>query len=70
MAQFWSSLGNHTVSLELSFHGIQIANNTTNGGDTIYINGGDAFTRVDVMAPVRREDEVNPSISLGNILVI
>ncbi|CAG8455950.1 13834_t:CDS:10 [Funneliformis caledonium] len=64
LAQFWSNLGNHMVSLDLTFHGIQIANNTTNGGDTIYINGGDAFTRIDVVAPVRREDEVNPSIML------
>ncbi|RIA92162.1 subtilase family-domain-containing protein [Glomus cerebriforme] len=61
LAQFWSSLGNHTVSLEFVFHGIQVA---TNNGDTVCVNGGDAFTRVDVVAPVRREDEINPSISL------
>jgi tripeptidyl-peptidase-2 len=66
LAQFWSSLGNHTVSLEFVFHGIQIVNNTNNG-DTIYVNGGDAFTRIDVVAPVRREDELHPSISLGNV---
>lgn len=66
MAQFWSSLGNHTVSLEFVFHGIQIANNANNG-DTIYVNGGEAYTRIDVVTPVRREDELHPSISLGNV---
>ncbi|GES95610.1 tripeptidyl-peptidase 2-like [Rhizophagus clarus] len=63
LAQFWSSLGNHTVSLDFVFHGLQIINNTNNG-DTIYVNGGEAFTRIDVVAPVRREDEIHPSISL------
>jgi tripeptidyl-peptidase II len=67
LAQFWSSLGNHTVSLEFNFHGVQIANNATNGDDTVYVDGADAFTRVDIVTPVRREDEIIPSISLGKI---
>ncbi|CAG8454666.1 15829_t:CDS:10 [Acaulospora morrowiae] len=67
LAQFWSSLGNHNVSLEFVFHGIQIANNTTNGGDTVYINGGDSYTRLDIVAPVRREDEIYPSISFDTL---
>ncbi|CAG8464842.1 3190_t:CDS:10 [Ambispora leptoticha] len=58
LAQFWSSLGNHTISLEIAFHGIQLTNNTGNGGENIvYINGGDAFTRLDIIAPPLRPTE-------------
>ncbi|CAG8479878.1 12439_t:CDS:10 [Acaulospora colombiana] len=65
-AQFWSSPGDHNVSLEFVFHGIQIANNATSGDDAIYINGGDSFTRLDIIAPIRREDDISPSIQFGN----
>ncbi|CAG8458801.1 9948_t:CDS:2 [Ambispora gerdemannii] len=67
LAQFWSSLGNHAVSLEFTFHGIQLANHTANGENVAFINGGDAFTRLDIVASVRREDEINPSINLDTL---
>ncbi|KAG9286248.1 hypothetical protein G9A89_014234 [Geosiphon pyriformis] len=67
LAQFWSSPGNHTISFEITFHGIQLANNTTNADNIVYINGNNAFTRLNIVAPVRREDEINPLISFHAI---
>lgn len=64
LAQFWSSLGNHKVSLEITFHGVQIANNVA-GGSGISINGSNAFTRLDIVSSIRREDDINPSIQFG-----
>ncbi|RHZ83471.1 hypothetical protein Glove_92g7 [Diversispora epigaea] len=65
LAQFWSSLGSHKVSLEISFHGAQIINNSASGCD-VFINGNDFFTRLDIVSPVRR-DEINPSIQLDTL---
>ncbi|CAG8501846.1 10192_t:CDS:10 [Diversispora eburnea] len=65
LSQFWSSLGNHKVSLEIIFHGTQIVNNSASGCD-VFINGNDSFTRLDIVTPVRR-DEINPSIQLDTL---
>ncbi|CAH1761382.1 1986_t:CDS:10 [Entrophospora sp. SA101] len=46
LAQFWSSLGNSNVSAEIVFHGIEITNTTTNGGETVFVNGGCPFTPI------------------------
>ncbi|RIB23882.1 subtilase family-domain-containing protein [Gigaspora rosea] len=67
VAQYWSSIGNHDISLEFVFHGIQIANNAISGSKTVFINGGSPFTRLDITAPVRREDGINPSVQLDVI---
>ncbi|CAG8674187.1 18099_t:CDS:10, partial [Racocetra fulgida] len=68
VAQFWSSIGNHDISLEFVFHGIQISNNAISGNKSVFINGGDSFTRLDIIAPVRREEGINPSIQLESTL--
>ncbi|CAG8537845.1 24786_t:CDS:10, partial [Racocetra persica] len=67
VAQFWSSIGNHDISLEFVFHGIQISNNAISGNKSVFINGGNPFTRLDIIAPVRREEGINPSIQLETI---
>ncbi|CAG8610460.1 383_t:CDS:2, partial [Dentiscutata heterogama] len=67
VAQYWSSIGNHDVSLEFIFHGIQISNNAISGNKTVFINGGVPFTRLDITAPVRREEGINPSVQLDVI---
>ncbi|CAG8480016.1 10360_t:CDS:10 [Scutellospora calospora] len=67
IAQYWSHSGNHDVSLEFNFHGIQIANNAVSRNKSVFINGGDSFTRLEIIAPVRREDGINPSVQLETI---
>lgn len=68
LAQFWSSLGDSTVSVEMKFHGLQILQPSTSdspNGGLLYLNSGnDGVSRLDVMATLRKE-EVVPSVSLG-----
>ncbi|KAF8951102.1 tripeptidyl-peptidase II Tpp2 [Podila verticillata] len=63
MAQYWDSPGAHSVTLEVTFHGIQISG-ASNGPRGVFINGGDHITRFNVTAPIRREEGLSPSISL------
>ncbi|RUP47401.1 hypothetical protein BC936DRAFT_145776 [Jimgerdemannia flammicorona] len=64
LAQFWSSLGNHVVDLEVSFHGIQLAGSVADAGGAIYLG---TLTRLDIVASIRREDEVNPRVSFDTL---
>ncbi|KAF9193326.1 tripeptidyl-peptidase II Tpp2 [Haplosporangium sp. Z 767] len=66
MAQYWDSPGAHSVTVELTFHGLQIAG-PTSGPNTVFINGGDHITRFHVSAPIRREEGLSPSISLDTL---
>ncbi|KAG0030452.1 tripeptidyl-peptidase II Tpp2 [Podila clonocystis] len=63
MAQYWDSPGAHSVTLEVTFHGIQISG-ASNGPRSVFINGGDHITRFNITAPIRREEGLSPSISL------
>ncbi|KAG0343413.1 tripeptidyl-peptidase II Tpp2 [Podila humilis] len=63
MAQYWDSPGAHSVTLEVTFHGIQISG-ASNGPRGVFINGADHITRFNVSAPIRREEGLSPSISL------
>lgn len=75
MAQYWSSLENSTVSIELKFHGIfasvsSIANGTVGvtggpGASELLLNtASHGLARIDVSAPCRAE-LISPKISLG-----
>ncbi|KAG9320905.1 hypothetical protein KVV02_004556 [Mortierella alpina] len=66
LAQYWDSPGAHSVTVDLTFHGIQIAG-PTSGPRTVFINGADHITRFHVSAPVRREEGLSPSISLDTL---
>ncbi|KAL1917361.1 uncharacterized protein VTP21DRAFT_5017 [Calcarisporiella thermophila] len=68
LAQFWSSPGEHTLDVDLSFGGVQViaaqAGGAAGGEGRILLNGGDGVTRIDVEPRVRFEENVNPSITL------
>ncbi|KAJ3325037.1 tripeptidyl-peptidase II Tpp2 [Blyttiomyces sp. JEL0837] len=75
MGQLWNSLGETQVSVEITFHGLELtASNTptsglgTNaGGDLIYLNAGnDGLSRCDLRAPIRAED-IAISVSLDTL---
>ncbi|KAK3818533.1 MAG: subtilase family-domain-containing protein [Benniella sp.] len=66
MAQYWDSPGAHTVTVDLTFHGLQV-NGSTNGSRAVFINGADQITRFNVTAPIRREEGLSPSISLDTL---
>ncbi|KAF9174357.1 tripeptidyl-peptidase II Tpp2 [Mortierella sp. AD011] len=63
LAQYWDSPGAHSVTVELTFHGLQLSGATT-GLRTVFINGADHITRFHVSAPIRREEGLSPSVSL------
>ncbi|KAI9146026.1 subtilase family-domain-containing protein [Paraphysoderma sedebokerense] len=73
LAQFWSSPSMHSVSVELTFHGLQVTGNSnstpllTGVADYVYLSGGDAVTRLDLVSTVRREDDVTLSGSLDTL---
>ncbi|KAI9310690.1 subtilase family-domain-containing protein [Dichotomocladium elegans] len=58
LAQFWSSLGRHSVDLDIEFHGVQIAGNlASNGNGTVHLEP--QVTRLDLIAPLRKESKVD-----------
>jgi tripeptidyl-peptidase-2 len=65
LAQFWSALGKHQIDLSLDFHGVQIAGNLANGESVLHLEP--QITRLDVSAPVRREEKVNVNVSFNKI---
>jgi tripeptidyl-peptidase-2 len=77
LAQFWSSLDQCNVSVELSFHsvlvsassGTQSVNGATgmSGGSNLLINSGNyGFTRFDVATPLRRES-LTPKVLFNKV---
>ncbi|KAL0088936.1 subtilase family-domain-containing protein [Phycomyces blakesleeanus] len=65
LAQFWSALGKHTVDLSLEFHGVQLAGNLANGHGVVYFDP--QVTRLDVAAPIRKENKVDISVSFNKL---
>ncbi|CEP17397.1 hypothetical protein [Parasitella parasitica] len=65
LAQFWSGLGQHAVDLSLSFHGVQVAGNLANGQSTLHLEP--QVTRLDISSPIRREDELNITVSFNKL---
>jgi tripeptidyl-peptidase-2 len=63
LAQFWSGLGSHNVDISLNFHGIQLAGNLSDGTGTITLSP--QITRLDLQAPIRREEEAEINVSFG-----
>ncbi|KAG0233916.1 subtilase family-domain-containing protein [Mortierella sp. GBAus27b] len=66
LAQYWDSPGAHSVTVELTFHGLHVSG-SNNGPRTIFINGADQITRFHVAAPIRREEGLSASISLDTL---
>ncbi|KAI8902892.1 subtilase family-domain-containing protein [Globomyces pollinis-pini] len=77
LAQFWSILGDSNVSIEVKFHSVLVgvSSNTQSlpgvtgntGGEFIPINSGiNGMTRVDLFAPLRRED-ISPKITFDSV---
>ncbi|KAI1315389.1 tripeptidyl-peptidase II Tpp2 [Mortierella claussenii] len=66
LAQYWDSPGAHSVTVELTFHGLQLSGSTS-GLRTVFINGADHITRFHVAAPIRREEGLSPSVSLDTL---
>ena len=58
LAQYWSSLGDTEAEFELTFHGIVPAN------QDLFVDGAQAATRVDVLAPFR-DEALSPAGSLN-----
>ncbi|KAF9576564.1 hypothetical protein BGW38_008134 [Lunasporangiospora selenospora] len=64
-AQYWDSPGAHSVTIELTFPGIQISG-STGGPRVVFVNGNDHVTKLHVSAPIRRQEGLSPSISPPN----
>ncbi|KAI8069082.1 uncharacterized protein B0P05DRAFT_551505 [Gilbertella persicaria] len=61
LAQFWSSLGKHSLDLSLHFHGVQV------GHDQGLIRLEPQVTRLDITSPVRKEDSLNANVSFNKL---
>ncbi|KAF9916384.1 tripeptidyl-peptidase II Tpp2 [Linnemannia zychae] len=66
MAQYWDSPGAHSVTVDLTFHGIQISG-ASSGPRSVFINSADHITRFHVAAPIRREEALSPAITLDTL---
>jgi tripeptidyl-peptidase-2 len=63
LAQFWSSLGDTTVEVDLHFHGL-LANGSAPSDTPILVSPGtDGVSRVDLMSVMQKE-EISPSAVL------
>ncbi|KAG1356236.1 hypothetical protein G6F62_002135 [Rhizopus arrhizus] len=65
LAQFWSALGKHVVNISLNFHGVQITGNLANGQSTVHLEP--QLTRLDISAPLRREDALDVKVSFSKL---
>jgi tripeptidyl-peptidase-2 len=76
LGQFWSSLDETVVSVEVKFHGVYCSVSSATNGDfgagsspgganLLFNNGYNGFSRVDVSAPIRKES-INPKLTFGN----
>ena len=75
LAPYWQSTGTRTVDIDIKFHGLicSVSGNTcpggSNGGQSsgLVLNSGlTGFTRVDMLAPLRKED-LSISVSLEKL---
>lgn len=60
LAQFWSSIGESNVDVEIKFHGVGLK-----AGEIVLNSGNNGIQRVDLAVSLRKE-EVSPSVSLGS----
>ncbi|KAG0176962.1 tripeptidyl-peptidase II Tpp2 [Apophysomyces sp. BC1034] len=65
LAQLWLAIGKHNVDISINFHGVQIAGNLANGQSVVRLEP--QVTRLDVSAPIRKEDEVDISVSFNKL---
>ncbi|CAO3664113.1 unnamed protein product [Rhizopus stolonifer] len=65
LAQFCSALGKHMVDINLNFYGVQIAGKLANGKSILRLEP--RLTRLDMSAPLCREDTLNVKFSLSNL---
>ncbi|KAI9300609.1 hypothetical protein BJ944DRAFT_170558 [Cunninghamella echinulata] len=65
LAQFWSGLGKHSIDLSLEFHGVQLAGNLANGFGVVKLDP--QVTRLDVAAPIRREENIDVKVSFDTV---
>jgi tripeptidyl-peptidase-2 len=73
IAQFWSSLGDSTLDIELIFHGIDIKTNSgsgngSSGANGVVIDGAGGSVKVIARAPFRRE-KIKPSAKLDTVRI-
>ncbi|KAJ3022226.1 tripeptidyl-peptidase II Tpp2 [Thoreauomyces humboldtii] len=74
LAQFWSSLGDSEVDVEVEFHGVNVAISSgnqspagfTNGSDLTLVNQAGGFARLDYWSALRTET-VSASASLDTL---
>ncbi|KAJ1977785.1 hypothetical protein H4R35_002155 [Dimargaris xerosporica] len=67
LAQFWSAFGDHTVTMEIEFHGFQLIGASSNSDGALSMDARDVYTRVDLMTPLRREQWISPVVKLEAI---
>jgi len=73
VAQFWSSLGDSTLEMELIFHGVDIKTNSgsgngTSGANGVVIDGAAGAVKVVTRAPLLRE-KIKPSAKLDTVRI-
>ncbi|ORX58714.1 subtilisin-like protein, partial [Hesseltinella vesiculosa] len=66
LAQFWSGLGKHAVELSLEFHGVQVGGCLTTGNKNV-IKLDPEVTRLDICAPIRREEDLSISVNFSSL---
>ncbi|KAF7727019.1 tripeptidyl-peptidase II Tpp2 [Apophysomyces ossiformis] len=65
LAQFWSALGKHVIDVFVEFHGVQLSGNLANGSGAVHLEP--QITRLEVAAPIRREDKVEIGVSFNKL---
>jgi tripeptidyl-peptidase II len=73
IAQFWSSLGDSSLKMELTFHGIDIKTNSgsgngASGANGVVIDGAGGTVKVIARAPLLRE-KIKPSAKLDTVRI-
>ncbi|KAJ1984723.1 hypothetical protein H4R34_000485 [Dimargaris verticillata] len=67
LGQFWSAFGDHSVTMEIEFHGFQLIGASSNSDGALSVDARDVYTRLDLMTPLRREQWVSPTVKLDSL---
>ncbi|KAJ1964335.1 hypothetical protein IWQ62_002962 [Dispira parvispora] len=70
LSQFWSTLGEHTFTIELDLHGLQMNGFPVSGKTPLCLESSKVLSRLDVLSPLRRLEDIRLSVAYDGLMRI
>ncbi|KAJ1655524.1 hypothetical protein IWQ61_004741 [Dispira simplex] len=68
LSQFWSTLGEHTFTIELDLYGLQMSGFPVSGKTPLCLESGKLLSRLDVSSPLRRLENIRLSLTYDGLM--